>query len=182
MSKIIYNIYSLWYHISEVIRVRILGIDPGYGLIGFGVLDKLNNGFKIIDYGAISTPKEKTLNERLHIIYDSMNALLDKFQPEAMAIEKLYWGRNITTAIPVAEARGVILLAVQQRGIPIYEYTPLQVKSALVGTAKADKRQVQFMVKTILGLQKIPRPDDAADAVAMAICHSQTNQRLRELK
>ena len=156
----------------------ILGIDPGYGIVGFGALDKQPNGMKVIDYGAISTPKENTLNERLAIIYDSMNILLDKFSPDAVSIEKLYWGRNITTAIPVAEARGVILLAVQQRGIPIYEYTPLQVKSALVGTAKADKHQVQFMVKTLLGLQKIPRPDDAADAVAMAICHSQTNQKL----
>ncbi len=159
----------------------ILGIDPGYGLIGYGVIEKLPTGLRVLDYGAISTPKDKTLNERLEIIYDSIKLLIDKFKPDDLAIEKLYWGRNITTAIPVAEARGVILLAAQQSKVAIYEYTPLQVKSALVGTAKADKHQVQFMVKTILKLQKIPRPDDAADAIAMAMCHSQTNQKLKKL-
>ncbi len=159
----------------------ILGIDPGYGLIGYGVIEKLPTGLRVLDYGAISTPKDKALNERLEIIYDSIKLLIDKFKPDDLAIEKLYWGRNITTAIPVAEARGVILLAAQQSKVAIYEYTPLQVKSALVGTAKADKHQVQFMVKTILKLQKIPRPDDAADAIAMAMCHSQTNQKLKKL-
>lgn len=156
----------------------ILGIDPGYGLIGYGVLNKEGHKLDVIDYGAISTPKDMPMSMRLQIIYESMLMLIDKYKPEEVGIEKLYWGRNITTAIPVAQARGVIILALQQRGVKIYEYTPLQVKSALVGTGRAEKSQVQYMVKTLLNLQKIPRPDDAADALAMAICHTQTNHKL----
>ncbi len=156
----------------------ILGIDPGYGLIGYGVLKKEGHKLDVIDYGAISTPKDMPMSMRLQIIYESMLMLIDKYKPEEVGIEKLYWGRNITTAIPVAQARGVIILALQQRGVKIYEYTPLQVKSALVGTGRAEKSQVQYMVKTLLNLQKIPRPDDAADALAMAICHTQTNHKL----
>ena len=159
----------------------ILGIDPGYGLIGYGVLNKEGNKLDVIDYGAISTPKDMPMSKRLEIIYESMLMLIDKYKPVEVGIEKLYWGRNITTAIPVAQARGVIILALQQRGVKIYEYTPLQVKSALVGTGRAEKAQVQYMVKTLLNLQKIPRPDDAADALAMAICHPQTNHKLKDI-
>ena len=156
----------------------VLGIDPGYGLIGWGVLDKQGQKISVVDYGAISTPKDLPMSKRLEIIYDSMNMLIDKFHPEEVGIEKLYWGRNITTAIPVAQARGVIILALQQKGVKIYEYSPSQVKSALTGTGQAEKAQVQYMVKTLLNLQKIPRPDDTADALAMAICHTQTNHKL----
>ena len=159
----------------------ILGIDPGYGLIGYGVLNKEGNKLDVIDYGAISTPKDMPMSKRLEIIYESMLMLIDKYKPVEVGIEKLYWGRNITTAIPVPQARGVIILALQQRGVKIYEYTPLQVKSALVGTGRAEKAQVQYMVKTLLNLQKIPRPDDAADALAMAICHTQTNHKLTDI-
>lgn len=156
----------------------VLGIDPGYGLIGYGVLDKTGNKLSVIDYGAISTPKDMPMSKRLEIIYNSMIMLIDKYHPEEVGIEKLYWGRNITTAIPVAQARGVIILALQQKNVKIYEYSPSQVKSALTGTGQAEKAQVQYMVKTLLNLQKIPRPDDAADALAMAICHTQTNHKL----
>ena len=159
----------------------ILGIDPGYGLIGYGVLNKEGNKLDVIDYGAISTPKDMPMSKRLEIIYESMLMLIDKYKPVEVGIENLYWGRHIRTASPVAQARGVIILALQQRGVKIYEYTPLQVKSALVGTGRAEKAQVQYMVKTLLNLQKIPRPDDAADALAMAICHTQTNHKLTDI-
>ena len=159
--------------------MRILGIDPGFGIIGFGVIDKENSGLSVIDYGVITTPKEMPFNERLRVIYDSMNALLDRYKPEQVAIEELYFNKNITTGIKVAEARGIILLAFQQRKLPIFEYTPQDIKLALTGQGRATKHQMQFMVKTLLRLTKIPRPDDAADAVAVALCHSQTNQMMR---
>lgn len=159
--------------------MRILGIDPGFGIIGFGVIDKENSGLNVIDYGVITTPKEMPFNERLRVIYDSMNALLDRYNPEQVAIEELYFNKNITTGIKVAEARGIILLTFQQHKLPIFEYTPQDIKLALTGQGRATKHQMQFMVKTLLRLTKIPRPDDAADAVAVALCHSQTNQMMR---
>lgn len=159
--------------------MRILGIDPGFGIIGFGVIDKENSGLSVIDYGVITTPKEMPFNERLRVIYDSMNALLDRYKPEQVAIEELYFNKNITTGIKVAEARGIILLTFQQHKLPIFEYTPQDIKLALTGQGRATKHQMQFMVKTLLRLTKIPRPDDAADAVAVALCHSQTNQMMR---
>ena len=159
--------------------MRILGIDPGFGIIGFGVIDKENSGLSVIDYGVITTPKEMPFNERLRVIYDSMNALLDRYKPDEVSIEELYFNKNITTGIKVAEARGIILLTFQQHKLPIFEYTPQDIKLALTGQGKATKHQMQFMVKTLLRLTKIPRPDDAADAVAVALCHSQTNQLMR---
>ena len=159
--------------------MRILGIDPGFGIIGFGVIDKSNSGLQVIDYGVITTPKEMQFNERLEVIYHSMNKIIETFSPDEVAIEELYFNNNITTGIKVAEARGIILLAFQQHRLPIYEYTPQDIKLALTGTGRADKSQMQFMVKTLLHLQKVPRPDDAADAVAIALCHSQTNQIMR---
>ena len=158
--------------------MRILGIDPGYGLIGFSIIEKTRADNQVIDYGVIKTPKDMIFFERLKVIYDSMNKLIDKYNPNEMAIEKLYFNKNITTGIPVAEARGVILLSAVNRGLPVYEYTPQQIKMALTGVGKAEKSQVQFMVKTLLHLTKVPRPDDAADAVAVALCHSQTNQAM----
>ncbi len=159
--------------------MRILGIDPGFGIIGFGVIDKENSGLNVIDYGVITTPKEMPFNERLRVIYDSMNALLDRYKPDEVSIEELYFNKNITTGIKVAEARGIILLTFQQHKLPIFEYTPQDIKLALTGQGRATKHQMQFMVKTLLRLTKIPRPDDAADAVAVALCHSQTNQMMR---
>lgn len=161
--------------------MRILGIDPGYGIIGFSIIDKKKTGNEVVDYGVITTPKDMPFNERLRAIYESMGKLIDNYTPDEVAIEKLYFNKNITTGIPVAEARGVILLSIVMKNIPIFEYTPQEIKMALTGLGKADKSQVQFMVKTLLHLTKIPRPDDAADAVAVALCHTQTNQTMRGL-
>ena len=156
----------------------ILGIDPGYGLVGFGVLEKNGGNIRTLDFGCIETKKEDKLTRRLEIIADCMHQLIDRWKPDEMAIEKLFFNKNITTGIPVAQARGVILVAAQEKGIPIYEYTPSNIKMALTGMGKADKKQMQFMVKTLLGLKEVPKPDDAADALAIAICHSQTNQSM----
>lgn len=161
--------------------MRILGIDPGYGIIGFSIIDKKRTGNEVVDYGVITTPKDMLFNERLRAIYESMGKLIDNYAPDEVAIEKLYFNKNITTGIPVAEARGVILLSIVMKNIPVFEYTPQEIKMALTGLGKADKSQVQFMVKTLLHLTKIPRPDDAADAVAVALCHTQTNQTMRGL-
>ncbi len=161
--------------------MRILGIDPGYGIIGFSIIDKKRTGNEVVDYGVITTPKDMQFNERLRAIYESMGKLIDNYAPDEVAIEKLYFNKNITTGIPVAEARGVILLSIVMKNIPVFEYTPQEIKMALTGLGKADKSQVQFMVKTLLHLTKIPRPDDAADAVAVALCHTQTNQTMRGL-
>ncbi len=161
--------------------MRILGIDPGYGIIGFSIIDKKRTGNEVVDYGVITTPKDMPFNERLRAIYESMGKLIDNYTPDEVAIEKLYFNKNITTGIPVAEARGVILLSIVMKNIPVFEYTPQEIKMALTGLGKADKSQVQFMVKTLLHLTKIPRPDDAADAVAVALCHTQTNQTMRGL-
>jgi len=153
----------------------ILGIDPGLAIVGFGVIEKGKFKTEVIDYGVITTPKEDTLPIRLHKIYQGMCALIDKYQPEHVAIEELFFNTNTTTGISVAEARGVILLACINKGLKLYEYTPLQIKQALTSNGRADKQQVQFMVKAILNLKAIPKPDDAADGLAVALCHSQTN-------
>lgn len=153
----------------------ILGIDPGLAIVGFGVIEKGKFKTEVIDYGVINTPKEDTLPIRLHKIYEGMCALIDKYQPEHVAIEELFFNTNTTTGISVAEARGVILLACINKGLKLFEYTPLQIKQALTSNGRADKQQVQFMVKAILKLKAIPRPDDAADGLAVALCHSQTN-------
>jgi len=156
--------------------MRVLGIDPGYGIVGFGIIDVISYGqFKVVDYGVIKTPKEESIATRLNMIYDAINELIDTYKPDEMAIEELFFNTNTTTAIAVAEARGIILLSGYRRLGKMYEYTPLQIKQALTGQGRADKQQVQFMVKSILGLNTIPKPDDAADALAVAICHSQTN-------
>ena len=153
----------------------ILGIDPGLAIVGFGVLDKQKSKVDVVDYGVITTPKEDTLPQRLEKIYKGMCALIDKYQPAQVAIEELFFNTNITTGIAVAEARGVIILACINKGVKLFEYTPLQIKQALTGNGRADKHQVQFMVKAILRLNSVPKPDDAADGLAAALCHSQTN-------
>lgn len=151
--------------------MRIIGIDPGYAIVGFGILDYTNSKFSVVDYGAITTDKDTPFNDRLTEIYSDLCYVLDKYKPEFMSIEKLYFQNNQKTAIDVAEARGVTLLAANQRRIEIYEYTPLQVKQSITGYGKAVKKQVQDMTKRVLGLSEVPKPDDTADALAMAICH-----------
>ena len=154
--------------------MRILGIDPGIATIGFGVIDSDKNHHKLIQCGVISTPAHTSLSSRLAQIYEDMCQLLDLFKPDAISIEELFFNTNITTGIAVAHGRGVILLACQNAGVQIYEYTPLQVKQAVVGYGRAEKTQVMDMVKRICGLSAPPRPDDAADAVALALCHARS--------
>ena len=142
----------------------------------FGVIEKDPKGkCRVLDYGAINTPKEEDFPVRLAMIQDGMKCLINKFKPDAIAVEELFFNQNITTGIAVAEARGVILLACKQSVKNLYEYTPLQIKQALTGNGRAEKQQVQYMVKAILNLKNIPKPDDAADAIAVALCHSETN-------
>lgn len=154
--------------------MRILGIDPGYAIVGFGVLDYDNMRFRVVKYGAITTSPETQFNDRLAEIFDDMNGLFDAFKPDCMSIEKLFFNTNVTTGIDVAEARGVILMSAAKKKIPIFEYTPLQVKVAVTGYGRAEKHQVQEMTRNILSLKEIPKPDDAADALAIAICHGHT--------
>lgn len=156
----------------------ILGIDPGYAIVGFGVLEYKNNHFSVIDYGAITTDAGTPFNRRLEYIYDELTVLLEKYRPDAMSIEKLFYNSNAKTVIDVSQARGVIMLAAQKCGVPAFEYTPLQVKQSVVGYGRAEKKQVQEMIKRILFLEKVPKPDDTADALAMAICHAHASGSL----
>ncbi len=151
---------------------RILGLDPGFGIVGYGVLDIHAKTETLVKYGTIRTSSKDALPIRLEKIYDTLSKILTEFMPDESAIEELYFFRNITTAIPVGEARGVILLALEKFGVKIYEYTPMEVKLSVTGYGKATKRQVQEMVKLMLKMEKIPRPDDAADALAIALCHA----------
>ena len=149
----------------------IIGIDPGYAITGFGVLEYEGNHFKLIESGSIQTKAGIPLPTRIAKIYDDMNALIEKYKPDAIAIEELFFNRNTTTAIGVAQGRGAVLIAAAKTSTPIYEYTPLQVKQAVVGYGRAEKKQVISMVTMLLGLPKPPKPDDTADALAIAICH-----------
>ena len=152
--------------------MRILGIDPGYAIVGYGVIDYQNTRFSVVDYGAILTEAGTPFNVRLEQIYDEAFALMQKYRPEAMAIEKLFYNTNAKTVIDVGQARGALILAAQKNRLDIAEYTPLQVKQSVVGYGRAEKKQVQEMTKLILNLAKIPKPDDTADALAIAICHA----------
>lgn len=154
--------------------MRILGIDPGYGIVGWGVLDYDNVHFRVVKYGAIRTAPDAPFDRRLAEIFRDMNSIIDMFSPDCMSIEKLYFNTNITTGIAVAEARGVIRLAASLKNVPAYEYTPLQVKVAVTGYGRADKHQMQEMTRNILRLEKVPKPDDTADALAIAITHGHT--------
>ena len=149
----------------------VLGIDPGYAIVGYGVVEYNNNHFRAIEYGAVTTEAHTPFNERIEKIYDGVSALIAKYSPAALAVEKLFFNTNQKTAIDVAQARGAIVLAAQKAGVRIFEYTPLQVKQSVVGYGRAEKKQVQEMKRLMLNLDKIPKPDDAADALAMAICH-----------
>lgn len=154
--------------------MRILGIDPGVAIVGFGVLDCAGGTQRMVQYGAINTPAGLPLAARLLQIESDLTALIEQFKPDEMAIEELFFSKNITTGIAVAHARGVILCAAEKQHLPIYEYTPMQVKQAVVGYGLAEKKQVMDMTRRLLKLKVIPRPDDAADALAVAICHARS--------
>lgn len=151
--------------------MRILGIDPGYAIVGYGIIDYDGYKFSTVSYGAIKTEAGTPFPKRIDTIYQDMLTVIKKYRPEALSIERLYFNTNTTTAIDVAQARGVILLAAEQSGISVNEYTPLQVKQSITGYGKAEKRQVMEMVKSFLSLSCVPKPDDTADALALAICH-----------
>ena len=153
-------------------KMRILGIDPGYAIMGYGILDYKGNKFTPVEYGSIITEAHTPNEERLLTLYSELTRIIQEFMPDEAAIEELFYNTNATTAIMVGEARGMALLACAQNGIRISEYTPLQIKSSLTGYGRADKKQVQTMVKMILGLSEVPKPDDTADALAAAICHA----------
>jgi crossover junction endodeoxyribonuclease RuvC len=158
--------------------MRILGIDPGYGITGFGVVDTQRGQSRLVTCGAITTPAGMDFSARLEIIYEDMRQLLEKVKPDAVAIEELFFGQNVTTGIGVAQSRGVILLAIRQAGLEVTAYKPSQVKQAVVGYGNATKHQVQDMTKRLLGLAEMPKPDDAADAIAIALCHARSNTSL----
>lgn len=153
----------------------ILGIDPGLATTGYGVVKKEGNSFKLIDYDTITTSADRTDVDRLSQLYEELLSLIDKYNPEHIAVEELFFNKNVKTAIRVGQARGVILLAGAQQSINVAEYTPLQVKQAVVGYGRASKQQVQQMVKALLNLEEIPKPDDAADALAISICHGHSH-------
>lgn len=156
----------------------IFGIDPGYAIVGCGVVRYERGNFSLIGYGAVTTDKDMPFNKRLKKIYDDLTELLLRFKPDAVSMERLYFNTNQKTAIDVAQARGIAVLAVENAGIPLYEYTPLQVKQSIVGYGRAEKIQVQNMTKMFLKLDKIPKPDDAADALALAVCHGHASGSL----
>ena len=150
----------------------ILGIDPGFGITGYGVVDYTSNHFKMLEYGVVSTKPTERFTSRLLQISSKIEELIDKYQPEACAIEELFFNNNAKTVIAAAQGRGVAVAAAAGKHVPVYEYTPLQVKQNITGYGRAEKKQIQMMVKMILHLNDIPRPDDAADALAIAICHA----------
>lgn len=156
---------------KEVLLLLILGIDPGLAIVGYSLVEKKGNKFAICDYGVIKTAASLSNTERLDIIYSELTEVIKKYQPDEMAVEELFFNKNVKTAIKVGQARGVVLLSGARAGLSVAEYTPLQVKQAVVGYGRADKNQVQQMVKALLNLDHIPRPDDAADALAVSICH-----------
>ncbi|WP_456399349.1 crossover junction endodeoxyribonuclease RuvC [Mesoaciditoga sp.] len=153
-------------------KKRIFGVDPGFGIVGYGVIDVYGRSENLVTYGAIRTSSRDAIPKRIEKIYDELSKLLTEYEPNEAAVEELYFFRNVTTAISVGEARGVILLALEKFGIDIYEYTPMEVKLSVTSYGKATKRQVQEMVRIMLNMDDIPRPDDAADALAIALCHA----------
>lgn len=162
--------------------MRIMGIDPGIAIVGFGIIEQKGNQLKAVEYGSIQTEAGLSTATRLKQIYDASTMLFQQHQPQVVAIEKLFFNRNVTTAFTVAQARGVVMLAAEEAGVSITEYTPLQVKMGVVGYGQAEKRQVQEMVKMLLSLPKIPKPDDVADALAIAICEAHSSSGLEQLR
>ncbi len=162
--------------------MKIIGIDPGYAITGFGVIEYVGNHFKLIEAGAIETKAGVPFPIRLEKIYDDMMLLIEKHKPDAISIEELFFNTNTTTAIGVAQGRGAVLIAAAKTNTPIYEYTPLQVKQAVVGYGRAEKKQVQMMVQRILNLEKIPKLDDTTDAMAIAMCHAHSYRFAEPIK
>lgn len=158
--------------------MRILGIDPGYATTGFGLIESDRGAYRLLQYGVVTTPKDLPFQDRLVMLYDDMMQLLEATKPDAAAVEELFWGHNITTGIGVSHGRGVILLAIAKSSVPCFEYTPMQVKQAVVGYGKAEKHQVMEMTKRLLHMEQVARPDDAADAIAIALCHARANSSL----
>lgn len=154
--------------------MRILGIDPGYAIIGYGIIDFFGGKYKTLSYGAITTSSDTPFTKRLELIYDELELIIAKTKPQVAAIERLYFQNNQKTAIDVAQARGVIMLALQKSKLPVFEYTPLQIKTALTGYGRAKKPQMMEIVRRHLGLKEVPKPDDTADALAVALCHAQS--------
>ena len=155
--------------------MRILGIDPGIAIVGWGVVDFVNGRFRPVAYGAIRTAANTHTEDRLLAVYEELDAIIEKYKPDSFALEELFWNTNQKTGIIVAEARGVLLLCMRQNGLDINEYTPLQIKQSVVGYGRAEKKQVIMMVTTFLGLKEAPKPDDTADALAIAICHGHSS-------
>lgn len=156
--------------------MRIIGIDPGTATTGFGVIEAGERTFSLIEGGVIKTQANSPAAGRLTVIYDDLRGVIADTKPDAVSIEKLFFAQNVTTAMAVSQARGVIMLCAQQAGLPIYEYTPLQIKQAITGYGRADKKQMQEMVKVMLKLDQVPKPDDCADALAAAICHAMSSK------
>lgn len=162
--------------------MRILGIDPGVAIVGFGLIESERGSMKMLQYGAVTTPAGLPLATRLVQIEDDIRALIDQLRPDEIAIEELFFSKNITTGIAVAHARGVVLCTAERQGVPIFEYTPMQVKQAVVGYGLAEKKQVMDMTRRLLKLKGVPKPDDAADALAIAICHARSATSLLRRK
>ena len=162
--------------------MRILGIDPGVATIGFGLVEAQRSAVRLLQYGVITTPAGLPLSARLFQISQDLSQLLGQFRPDEAAVEELFFSKNITTGIAVAHGRGVILLEAERAGVPVYEYTPMQVKQAVAGYGGADKRQVMLMTQRLLKMKNIPRPDDAADALAIAICHGRSATSLLNME
>lgn len=160
----------------EDMHMIIIGIDPGFAITGYGIIEHVSNKFRLVDFGVITTGPESSLPERLLKIDSDLNQLLAAYKPNVMSVEELFFNTNIKTAIAVGHGRGVALLTAARAGVPVYEYTPLQVKQSVVGYGRAKKEQVQQMVKILLSLDRIPKPDDAADALAVAICHAHSRK------
>ena len=158
--------------------MRILGIDPGYGTTGFALIEGARGQFSLLRCGAITTPPNTDFSARLEMIYEDMRQLLEVCKPDCVAIEELFFGQNVTTGIGVAQSRGVILLAIRQAGLSVYPYKPMQVKQSVVGYGNATKHQVEDMTRRILRLERLPTPDDAADAIAIALCHARSSTSL----
>ena len=156
----------------------ILGIDPGIAIVGYGIIEYKNSKFRVIDYGAVTTPAGMDILKRLELVYKGIDMLIKNYNIDEVGIEELFFNKNVKTAITVAQARGVTMLACAHNNKPVYEYTPLQVKQAVVGYGRAEKKQVMEMTRALLGLKAIPRPDDAADALAIALCHGHTSGSL----
>lgn len=161
--------------------MRILGIDPGIAIVGYGVVDKVGNQYKTVAYDAVTTKAHTPLEDRLEKVYNGVCEIIKEYKPDAMSIEELFFNNNAKTALTVGQARGVIILAAVQNHVPVYEYTPLQVKQALTGYGRAGKTQIQQMMRSMLGLAEVPKPDDVADALAIAVCHG-NSMRFNSIK